>query len=487
MMNRVLLAAAGTAIALTGWTIESLKADTFEYVDQNREKQTVEARLYATGDGAMALELEDGSLRLIPEAVVRKRTPGEDPTPITPDEMLSRLQDEFGEELFRGEVAGNFVIGIVLTAPLPKTSERAVQRNLLKSAGFMRSIERTFGSFCKSLKIQTETPTYPLVVLIFETDEDFEEYTTKHTGGRGLSAGNIAGFYSPQTNYLYVRMSECYDFSTPLHEAIHQQCFNTGVLARLAPIPVWFSEGIATGFEGSGDKVESDPQKLNASYAKLLKNMGRLPSLSWGDTVERDEVFRGDIFAGEAYLNAWSLHWLLVTRKRREYGDYLKYLQTLQPLTEVDGRVRTQKFEDSFGADPDELRGDFGKAFDGALRRQRLPPDDQVKPGLVSTQTNLAAVDVYVESRGLATNVQARVQNISPIREMAYYVVVYTNGGGAAEWYLPKLKMNETTMLQPKAMRGLASSFGVLIKSTPADSEENARWSRGEFPRLERR
>lgn len=487
MMRRVLPVCAGTVFGLLALTTGLLRADTFEYVDQNREKQTVDARLYASGDGAMALELEDGSLRLIPEAVIRRRTPGEDPTPITPDEMLKRLHDEFGEELFRGEVAGNFVIGIVLTAPLPKTSERAVQRNLLKSAGFMRSIERTFASFCKTLKIQTETPTYPLVVLIFETDEDFEEYTTKQTGGRGLSAGNIAGFYSPQTNYLYVRMSECYDFSTPLHEAIHQQCFNTGVLARLAPIPVWFSEGLATGFEGAGDKVKSDPQKLNASYAKILSKMGRLPSLGWTETVEQDAVFRGDIFAGDAYINAWSLHWMLVTRKRREYGDYLKYLQTLQPLTEVDGRIRMQKFEESFGVTPDELRGDFSKTFDGALRRTRLPADDQTQPGLVSTKKNLAGVDVYVETSGLATIVKARLQNISPIRDMAYYVVVYTNGGGAAEWYLPKLKMNETTMLEPKAMRGLASTFGVVIKSTPSDSEENARWSRGQFPRLERR
>lgn len=464
-----------------------LQADTFEYVDEDRRSQTVDAKLYATGQGAMALELEDGSLQLVPEAAVRKRMPGEDPQALSTDEMLKRLQDEFGEELFRGQVAGNFVIGVILTSPLPKTSERAVQRNLIRAAGYMRSIERTFAAFCRSLKIQTEQPKFPLVVLIFETDEDFEAYTTEHTGGRGLSAGNIAGFYSSLTNYLYVRMSECYTFGTPLHEAIHQQCFNTGVLARLAPIPVWFSEGIATGFEGSGDKVKSDPQKLNASYAKLLNKMGRLPSLSWGDTVERDEVFRGDIFAGDAYLNAWSLHWLLVTRKRREYGDYLKYLQTLQPLTEVDGRVRTQKFEESFGVDPDELRDDFGKAFDGALRRQRLPPDDQVKPGLVSTQTNLAAVDVYVESRGLTTSVQARVQNISPIREMAYYVVVFTDGGAATEWYIPKLKMNEARMLQPKAMRAVSSRFGVAVKSTPADSDENARWSRGEFPRLQRR
>jgi hypothetical protein len=486
-MKRVLLACAGVVLGQLLLTTVALRADTFEYLDEDREKQMVEARLYATGAGAIALELEDGSLRLIPEAAIQKRTPGDDPTPIAPEEMLKRLYDEFSEDLFRGEVADNFVIGIVLTAPLPKTSERAVQRNLLRAAGYLRSIERTFASFCKTLKIQTETPTHPLVVLIFETDEDFETYTTKHTGGRGLSAGNIAGFYSSLTNYLYVRMSECYDFGTPLHEAIHQQCFNTGVLARLAPIPVWFSEGIATGFEGSGDKVKSDPQKLNASYAKVLSQMGRLPSLGWTETVEKDEVFRGDIFAGEAYINAWSLHWLLVTRKRREYGDYLKYLQTLQPLTEVDGRVRMQKFEESFGVPPDELRSDFSKTFDAAMRRTRLPPDDQTQPGLVSTKKNLAGIDVYAETSGVATSVRARVQNISPIREMAYYVVVYTNGGGVAEWYLPRLKINEATMLQPRAMAGLASTFGVLVKSTPADSEENARWSRGEFPRLERR
>ncbi len=473
--------------ALTSLTAQRLQADTFEYVDEDRQKQSVEASLYATGQGAMALELEDGSLRLVPEAAIQKRMPGDDPTPITTDEMLARLKDEFGEELFRGQVAGNFVIGVILTAPLPKTSERAVQRNLLRAAGYMKSIEQTFARFCRTLKIKVEEPKYPLVVLIFETDDDFEDYTTKHTGGRGLSAGNIAGFYSSLTNYLYVRMSECYTFGTPLHEAIHQQCFNTGVLARLAPIPVWFSEGMATGFEGSGERVKSDPQKLNATYARALSEMGRLPSLSWTETVEKDSVFRGDIFAGEAYLNAWSLHWLLVTRKRREYGDYLKYLQTLQPLTEVDDRARMQKFEDSFRVTPDELRGDFGKTFQSALRRQRLPADDQVKPGLVSTKTNLAAIDVYAETRGAVTSVQARVQNISPIRNMAYYVVVFTDAGTTAEWYLPGLKMSEATMLQPKQLVGLASRFGVLVKSTPTDSEENARWSRGQFPRLERR
>ena len=121
----------------------------------------------------------------------------------------------------------------------------------------MKSIEVMFSRFCSSMRVQAGKPEFPLVVLIFETDDDFEEYTAKATGGRGLSAGNIAGFYSPITNYLYVRMSECYSFSTPLHEAIHQQCFNTGVLHRLSPVPTWFGEGIATGFEDRTGKSDS--------------------------------------------------------------------------------------------------------------------------------------------------------------------------------------------------------------------------------------
>ena len=466
---------------LLGFCTQPVFADTFEYVDEEGNDQKVEARFYGEGQGALALELADGSLSVIPQAAMKMRTPGDDPTPMSPQDMLARLKDEFGEELFRGRVEKQYVVGVVLTAPLPKTSERRVSANLLKAARYMSGIENMFQRFCKSMRIEREEPKFPLVVLIFETDDDFNEYTTKHTGGRGLSAENIAGFYSPLTNYLYVRMSECYSFATPLHEAIHQQCFNTRVLSRLAPLPVWFSEGIATGFEGNGDRVQSDPFKLNAAYVKIIQRSGGLPrQMSWNDVVNTDQVFRGDIFAGSAYIHAWSMHWLLVSKFRKQYPEYLRYLSTLEPLAEESTRVRSAKFEEIFGATPNAIQEEFGPAFEKALRRFRPPKGSEERPGTISRITNLAGVDAYVESDGFNMKVQAQIRNLSPLREMAFVVTVVSDSRGVAQWFLPKMKINEFQLLQPKLVRG--RGFNVMVQSTPADSETAARWRRGQLP-----
>jgi hypothetical protein len=456
-------------------------ADTFEYVDEDGEDQKVEARFYGEGQGVIALELGDGSLSIIPQAAVKKRTPGDDPPPMTPQDMLTRLEGEFGKDLFRGRVEKQYVVGVVLTAPLPKTSERRVGANLLKAARYMSGIENMFQRFCKSMKIEREDPKFPLVVLIFETDDDFNEYTTKHTGGRGLSAENIAGFYSPRTNYLYVRMSECYSFATPLHEAIHQQCFNTRVLSRLAPLPVWFSEGIATGFEGNGDRVQSDPFKLNAAYVKIIMRSGGLPrQMSWDDVVTTDQVFRGDIFAGSAYIHAWSMHWLLVSKFRKQYPEYLRYLSTLEPLAEESTRVRSAKFEEIFGDTPNAIQEKFGPAFQAAMKRFRPPKGSEERPGTISRITNLAGVDAYAESDGFNMKVQAQIRNLSPIREMAFVVSVVSDSGSVAQWFLPKMKINEFQLLQPKLVRG--RGFNVMVQSTPSDSDTAASWRRGQLP-----
>jgi len=456
-------------------------ADTFEYVDEGGEDQKVEARFYGEGQGAIALELANGSLLLIPQGRLKKRIPGDDPTPMTPQDMLTRLEGEFSKGLFRGRVEKQYVVGVVLTAPLPKTSERRVAANLLKAARYMSGIENIFHRYCKTMKIEREDPKFPLVVLIFETDDDFNEYTARYTGGRGLSAENIAGFYSPLTNYLYVRMSECYSFATPLHEAIHQQCFNTRVLARLAPLPVWFSEGIATGFEGDGDRVQSDPFKLNAAYVKMIMRSDGLPrQMSWDDLVKTDQVFRGDIFAGSAYIHAWSMHWLLVSKFRKQYPEYLRYLSTLEPLAEESTRMRSAKFEEIFGDTPNAIQKNFGPAFQAAMKRFKPPGSSQERPGTVSRISNLAGVDVYAESDGVNLKVQPRIRNLSPIREMAFVVSAVSDAGSVVQWFLPKMKINELQLLQPKIVRG--RGLNVIVQSTPSDSETAARWRRGQLP-----
>lgn len=477
---------AAAVLALLLLSTGVVLADTFEYVDENGRLQTVEARFYGEGQGAIALELADGSLTVIPQGALRKRVPGDDPVPVTPQELMARLENEFGPDRFRGRVAEPYVVGVVLTSPLPKSSERRVSASLLKSARYMRGIESVFQRFCRSMRVPYEEPKFPLVVLIFETDDDFNAYTARHTGGNGLSAENIAGFYSPQTNYLYVRMSECYSFATPLHEAIHQQCFNTQVMSRLAPVPVWFSEGIATGFEGNGDRVQSDPLKLNAVYAKMIVEAGGLPGqMDWDDVVTTDQVFRGDIFAGAAYIHAWSMHWLLVSEYRKQYAEYLQYLSSLEPLTEESRQSRIGKFVEVFGATPNELQQKFGAEFETAMKRFKPPEELEQRPGMISRITNLAGVDAYAESDGFTMKVQTQLRNLSPLREMAFVVSIVTDSGSVAQWYLPGMEINEFKLLEPKLVRGRA--FNVFVESSPADSETNARWGRGQLPVIRRR
>ena len=71
---------------------------------------------------------------------------------------------------------------------------------------------------------------------------------------------------------------------------------------------------------------------------------------------------------------------------------------------------------------------------------------------------------------------------------MAYLVTLTTEAGTSQSWYLPMLKSNAQVTLETKTLPGFgARTFGVEVQSTPADSEESERWSRGEFTVRRRR
>ena len=135
-----------------------------------------------------------------------------------PDDAMiaAQLQKRFGENLFRSLTRDPFVIGLVLQAPLPKSSESRAQNFLLAAAKFMKNVDGAFASFVREARVTTRPATHPLVVLIFESKDDFDKYADSITGGQGLSANRIAGFYSGITNYLAIRMGECHTFDVPL-------------------------------------------------------------------------------------------------------------------------------------------------------------------------------------------------------------------------------------------------------------------------------
>ena len=470
---------------LIGLTSRIASGDTFRYRNSDGDVTELEARLAGSGQGVFALEQADGQIELVSEAAVLRRTPGDDPEPLTGKAVLEQLQTRFGEQRFRGMLSGPYVVGVVLASELDRSEERRVRSFLRKGGRFMRNVESVFEDFARSMHLELHDPRYPLVVLIFETDDEFEQYTREATGGRGISATNIAGFYSALTNWLAIRMSECHTFEVPLHEAIHQQVSNRGVARRLAPVPKWFHEGIATGFEGNGEKISIGPNRINSHYARRSATAGRI---GWADLVREDSAFGGDILAGDAYTHAWGLHWRLVTGYRDAYTQYVRHLGELEPLAEVSASQRQQDFREAFGKDGAAMQAEFQPQLELGLKRQKVSLAPEHPPGVSVTQSALAQVQLTAVM--LPTGIlqaEGSLQNISPVREMTYHVAVVTDSGTYAEWLIPRLGLRKKVSLPrrpavqvvPGAPGGLSRSFRVRVWSTLPDSQEASDWAGG--------
>jgi hypothetical protein len=464
-------------------------ADTFVWVDDSEQTQSIEGVLVASGRGVHVVAQPDGQYRLIPQERLQQRVPGEDPQAVSPAAMGRVLREKFGRERLRVHVEDPYVIGLVLAAPLPAEAEARADNFLRRARGFLHNVETVFSRFCRELRIPSERPQFPLVLLVFETDSDFDAYAREVAGGPGLAAENMAGFYSPLTNWLAIRIGECRSYQVPLHEAIHQQVYNRGLLQRLAGVPVWFNEGIATGFENDGERINIGPTRINTTYARQVP---RADALSWDEVFADDRVFHGDVLSGEAYVHAWSMHWLLVTQHRRAYARYVRLLGRIEPLAEPTAEERQALFQEVFGISIADLQAEFPRLLEAAARRQKIrlepPPPAPNLTHADASQVELTSVE-YGEDGQL--RVRGELCNVSPFREFAYYVWVCTDGGLYADWHLPCVGSLATEILAtrpvskqiPGGPGNLGRHVWIEVQCTLPDSEEAAQWRRGDYPR----
>lgn len=466
------------------------RADEYTYFDESGKRVTINARSIGTGQGFQALERKDGQLQIVPVSAVVDRVPGDGPEPLTRPEMVEMLQQRFGEELIRIQEQGNFVIGLVLTAPIEKTSESRASAFIQKASRFMNRVDEVFLRYAKSRKFPLHEPRFPLVLLIFESEDDFDVYAAEATGSDGLSAANIAGFYSPITNWLAVRMSSCDSFAVPLHEAIHLEMYNR-VFHRLAPVPKWFDEGIATGFEGEGERISISPVKVNPRYASQAQRLsGRV---NWSTVVEDDGAFTADVLAGDAYTLAWCMHWLLANRHEKEYEAYVAELATRQPLELLDSRERSKRFRDAFQVSIPELQAEFPDVLKFEIRKQRVRAERPRTDGGSSTMQGLGQVDLQVvaDSR-LGTRMRAggKIKNMSPLRAMTFYVTAEAADGQFTDWLIPDLSPGRQIDLNQQqldkrflpSLRMPPGTYKVFVQSTPSDSRDSKNWQSGNVP-----
>jgi hypothetical protein len=446
---------------VTPLTTGSIVADSFTYIDDAGQRQTVEGILAGSGQGLHA-----------------------------PHEVELQLIEEFGADGIRTQVDGSYVVALVLAGPLPSRSETRVAGFLTKMSGFLQNVERVVTRFCRDLRIDAERPKYPLVTLIFETDRDFNAYVGRTSGEGGLSAEGILGFYSPVTNWLAIRFAECRTYQVPLHEAVHQQVANRGLIQRLAGVPVWFNEGIATGFENNGERINIGPNKVNATYARRVSGTR---TLSWEEIVKNDAAFRGDVLAGEAYAHAWSLHWLLVTEHRTNYVRYLQKLGQIKPLEEPTPEERANLFRETFGVSVAELEQEFPRMLQAAVRKQRVRLEAEPSPGQSVTFADAGRVQINAVQRAAGggwVEVHGQLRNVSPFRDFAYHVTVQTTGGLYADWFLPLVGSLQTVPLDEQYIMkrvpggpGVHSdAYWVEVSCALPDSDIVAAWKENGLP-----
>jgi hypothetical protein len=346
-------------------------ADEFTIRLDNNETATITAKFIGEGQKAHALELPDGSWKLIPSARITEHKSGADPQPLTHEEMLKQINEEFAATRTISNIDKPFVIVLVRARPgaLDPVIEKRYQGIVKKAGTFFKGMQTNFLDFVKQARIETMAVKYPLAALIFESDRHFDAYTARVTEDQsGLSSPNIAAFYDLQTNRLVIRLSECATFDTPLHEAVHQQVYNRGILQRFAPIPSWFNEGIATGFEGDGERVRSGPKSISDRYGRMAL---KARVVTWKEIIARDEPFQGDVLAAEAYGHAWGLHWLLVTKYRAEYNNLVKHYAAKKPLSQDRPDQRIAEFEKIVGKTVAELEREFQQELPRAMARRK--------------------------------------------------------------------------------------------------------------------
>jgi hypothetical protein len=474
----------------------SARADKFSYRDEAGEFVEVQARVVGSSEGFGALELPDGQYVVLPSQAVKKREREEGPEPMPPEAIAEALQREYGPDRFRSSVQTPFLMGLVLSGPMPRGSEARATNLLAQVATFMKNVDSAFSRFIKDARIPAKPARFPMVVLVFESRADFEKSLTPLLAGSGMSSKQVRGFYSTLSNRLVLCLDECRTFDVALHEAIHQQAYNRNLLQRLAPIPRCFDEGIATGFEANQGRINVGPGKISLRYAEQALKEGRL---SWRDMLIHDEAFAKADVLSEAYGNAWGMHWLLVTKYRSQYGEYLRRLAQKKTLAKDTPEDRLADFREAVGKEPEDLQKEFVPALQAAMKRQKVTRPAEQPPGYATRSENQGEVKLYVvrvQAQQDAVNLSridthGTITNLSPLRSLTFHVVMEHSGGQNVEWLIPDLGLQRSVPLQPQSVPlqpqvnfgdtagGASSTFRIMVESALPDSPEAKRWQSG--------
>jgi hypothetical protein len=327
-------------------------------------ERTVEGRVVIEAvDGGLLLEHADQRYEVIQPGDVEARQSLPVPAAAAPEELGRRILAELPAG-FALHHTRHYVVCF-------NTS-----RDYAKWAGTLfERLHDTFLNAWRRAGLDLHEPTQPLVVVVFADRRDYEAFASRDVGS---AADRVVGYYNLLTNRVMTYDLTAADapraaggrrgleilaqpesamlVSTLVHEATHQMAFNCGMHRRLAPVPLWVSEGIATFFEPP-DLRNRDGWRgigvVNRDRLDRFRTAHRPGDLA--AVISADDRFRDADAAVSAYATAWALTWFLIETRKEQFVAYVARLADRQPLTDYPAGERIADFVAAFGATPDEL------------------------------------------------------------------------------------------------------------------------------------
>lgn len=316
-------------------------------------------------DGGLLFEVDDGRYLTLTPADIGSRTRLADSGGLTPRELGLRVLADLPPG-FSVHTTRHYVF-------CHDTSPEYARW----AAGLFERLHAAFMNFWRRAGLDLQPPEKPLVVVVFSDRRAYETYATADLGA---AADRIVGYYNLLSNRVVtfdltgadaVRNPERIGrgvadvlsrpeatglVSTLVHEATHQLAFNRGMHRRLAAVPVWVSEGIATVFE-TPDLRSTDGWRGIGTVNRVRLDRFR-GSFQPGDLeriVLADDRFRDVDTALDAYATGWALAWFLLETRREQFVHYLRLLAAKPPLGGDSSERRLADFTAAFGVSPGEL------------------------------------------------------------------------------------------------------------------------------------
>jgi hypothetical protein len=355
--------------------VAGVRGDFARVVVRDGDRQrSIEGRIVVEAvDGGLLVELADQRYRPL------------QPSEIVSREPLPQPPQEAGRDLGR-RVLAELPAGFDLHVTKHYVLCFGTSREYAKwAAAVFERLHETFGNYWRRAGVDlhdTDDASRPLVVVIFADRHGYETHAARDVGS---AADRVVGYYNLLTNRVVTYDLTAADarpagggggggrsgrrgleflaqpesallVSTLVHEATHQMAFNSGMHRRLAPVPLWVSEGIATTFEPADLRHQSGWRGLGSINRPRLDRFRKAYHPGCLEAVvATDDAFRAADTAIDAYAMAWALAWFLMETRRDDFVGYLRGLAGREPLTEYPREERLRDFAAAFGGTPAEI------------------------------------------------------------------------------------------------------------------------------------